>query len=230
MKDLSRDARALLDALAAEHVAPPRLGTTVPALATRTRPEVALHRRRVAMVTSGVGLAAAAIVFVGVRMAPQPAIESSATPGVQAPYDGDSWEESSPVQESTSRASSPSRAISPEPSPTVSDLDARPPAAPRARVRGRRAAPPVQAPPEPTEPPVSSEMSSAATLAEEVRLLDRARSALDRDDLAAARAALRQHARRFPEGALAVERATLRKQARLHEPTDQQSDIGHKEP
>lgn len=79
------------------------------------------------------------------------------------------------------------------------------------------AAPPVQAPSAEAAPPPAPSVSapsrtsgsSAATLRAERLLLERATTALVRNDATSALAALREHARRFPRGELAEEREVL---------------------
>lgn len=73
-------------------------------------------------------------------------------------------------------------------------------------------APTVDVDPRPGSKPQAVQEATPATavgpeaLAEEARLLRRAREALRRGDLTAARSAIDEHARRFPKGALAEDR------------------------
>lgn len=86
--------------------------------------------------------------------------------------------------------------------------------APRAQRRAAaRATPPQQlaaSPPAPVEAPQPAAPSSPSTLAEEMRLLRSAQSALSAGDPETALARLAEHARRFPAGTLAEEREAAR--------------------
>jgi hypothetical protein len=74
-------------------------------------------------------------------------------------------------------------------------------------------APPVAAPAEPAAEPSAAAESSNGELREEIQLLDKARSALQRGSGAAALQQLDRYRQRFPSGVLRREASLLRQQA-----------------
>ena len=105
-------------------------------------------------------------------------------------------------------------------SPTHAPSRQRPPESTRLQGTfpyGYRPSNPQEVPPKEGAPAVAyAELPPVDTALErEVRLLDRARNALQRGDAAGALAALVQRDREFPEGALAPETAVIRVQALL---------------
>lgn len=125
-------------------------------------------------------------------------------PTVQARSDIDS---SAPSSTPPPKPAPPPRAESPapsEPPAAVAEPDPRPPSEqPRAEVSAPKAR---AAPSEPDDPPASD-------LAEETRLLGRARAHLRVGSPSKALAPLAEHARRFPQGQLSEDRMALRAQA-----------------
>ncbi|MEM9463579.1 MAG: hypothetical protein AAGF11_56095 [Myxococcota bacterium] len=106
------------------------------------------------------------------------------------------------------RSARPSTQTLPESSPP--EIDRPPGPTPIPVTASPRRSPDPNATPAPAEPTRSASPTTGAVttdaLAAETRLLAEARRALAEDDLAAALAALQQHARKFPTGALQEER------------------------
>lgn len=161
---------------------------------------VLLHprwRRAVVSVTAALAIAAAVLLLVrGVGLGVSALTERARGSAVQAPDRA----EPRPTRELASPAARPrttpastveTPASSPEPEPAP---EAEPP-----RPEPRPAAAPSN--PDPAPP-----QHSADALAEETRLVTEARRALSSSDPAMALAPLREHARRFPQGALSEER------------------------
>ena len=166
-------------------------------LATRSRPERSSMKRQLAW---GFAAAAAAALLLLVldRVLPQAevagiendpagsqAVHGEATPIVPAPVDA--------------KAAVARPAVVPAVAPTSEPVPMEPPVArpDRDRTPARPSAPPAST----ASPPVDAD-----ALAEETRLVARARAALGRGDLDAAQAAVDDHASRFPDGALVEDR------------------------
>lgn len=159
-------------------------------VASRSRPQRSSMKHQLAW---GFAAAAAAALLLLVidRVLPRPEVagSESAPAGSQAVHGEATPSEPERVKERPAIAPTP--APTPEPAPIVvpetrPDRDRPPPSRPSTT--------PALAP------------SSADSLAEETQLVALARAALGRDDLDAAQAALDDHARRFPSGALVEDR------------------------
>lgn len=210
MQKLSTNARALLDALATEHTAPADLGEQPLVAGQETRVESAANKRRVSYWVGGVVVASAAAVLLAVGLAPaQGSTEALPHSPTQAPYhrgDTAKAEANEATVYSPKRVPESSRMISPAPQAAfvqpaqVQEVElASPHARPLREVQGVHEVQKVVP-------------SAAATLAKEVRLLDRARVALQHKDSVGALRALDAHQAQFAQGALSVERRALRKQ------------------
>lgn len=159
---------------------------------------------------------AGAVVVLAVALlaivARQPAHPASETQGAATPRDhGGVESHESPTEQGVSRDPSPT-----PPAPTQTPVLVAPSEAPeRAPVRERAPHTTERAPGEgtsdevaPSDPP-TDEATRASQLREEIAILERAMSHRRAGDLEAARAALAEHARRFPHGLMAPERERL---------------------
>jgi hypothetical protein len=200
LPELDAEELALLAAFQDEQVAPTEVharvrGRVLESTAPAPTPVVRGPWRPWA-ITGAVGIAAATVLAVGLR-------ERNATPvAQQTEVHAADVVESAPSQAVTPPQASPVAAQptpAPEAEPTaVPTSEDRPPKTRRAK------------PDRPSPRPAETSSSATSSLAEETRILERARKALADNDAGHALALLDEARERFPQGVLRQERAALR--------------------
>lgn len=205
MRDLSDNARALLEAYSDQYPAP-RLDEAAFEPDAHPRWRRPTQRRAIRAVAVASALAAATVAAVWLVSSSTRRLQDTGAPPPQlAPHQRDRAAQHGGVARgrrvaTPATALAPSTTLSPAPiAPAASTTPSDPQLAP-ARTRPAAARPP-------REPAVAQ--TTPDMLAAELRLLDAARAALERGDFGSAGQELMQHKRQFPSGTLAPERATL---------------------